>query len=228
MKKFQLNNNLEKVLQGKPSNFLNPIDTKFLQHTLNRMHQDYQVFKPFKESEKLIIYKEILDISLLEIKCKEKLTHQEILGSLFSHNIEEDVFGDIIISNKYYIVVKDKIKDYFLIHYKNIGKKKITLEERNLAIIKNYKLSYKEIKLIISSLRVDNIISKLIPTSRSLALEMIHLKKITLNYQLLKNKNYQLKEGDIFSIRGIGKFKFEKIHQITKNKKYQIIIKKYI
>lgn len=228
MKKFQLENNLEKIIEGKSSNFLNPIEIKYLTNRLNKMHQDYHIFKAFEESEKLIIYKDVLDVFLLEIKCKEKLTHQEILGSIFSHNIEDAYFGDIIISDKYYIIVKGKIKDYLLIHYKNIGKKKISLEERNLSDIQNYKLSYKDIKFVISSLRIDNIISKLVPTSRSIALEMIQLKKITLNYQLLKNKNYQLKEGDIFSIRGIGKFKFEKINNITKNKKYQVTIKKYI
>lgn len=228
MKNFQLDNNLEKVLRKEATNFLNPIDIRYLEHRLNKMNQTYQTFKLFEEAEKLIIYKDTLDISLLEIKSQQSLTHQEVLGSLFSHHLEEDIFGDIIISDKYYIVVKDKIKDYLLMNYKNIGKKKVTLEERELSTVKDYQPFFRKINLVVSSLRIDNIVSKLIKTSRSLALEMIHFKKITLNYQLLKNKNYLLKEGDIFSIRGIGKFKLESLNQSTKTKKYQIIIKKYI
>lgn len=56
---------------------------------------------------------------------------------------------------------------------------------------------------------------------------MINLKKVVLNYQILKNKNYILKENDIFSIRRVGKFKLKQILSKTKNNKYIIKIDKY-
>ena len=52
--------------------------------------------------------------------------------------------------------------------------------------------------------------------------------KIILNVSVLTNKSYQLKDGDIFSIRGFGKFKYVGI--IKKTKKDNLVLKvlKYI
>ena len=50
---------------------------------------------------------------------------------------------------------------------------------------------------------------------------------VILNYELLKCKVVLLKEGDVFSIRKIGKFKLINI-QLNKNNKYTLEINKYI
>ena len=53
-------------------------------------------------------------------------------------------------------------------------------------------------------------------------------KKLNLvNYDILKNNSYLLKENDIFSIRRYGKFQYIRIKKETKNKNYIIECKKY-
>lgn len=226
MEIYSLKNNVEKVLRGENTSFLNPIDTKYVTNCLERTNQNYKIFKLFEDTEKLIVYKDRLDITLFEIKTMDLLSHKEILGSLFSHNLSDDTFGDIIISDKYYIVVLDKIKKYMILNFNSIGKKKIELIEKNLDEVKNFKLNFKDVNINVNSLRLDNIISKLIPTSRTISNELVCSNKVILNYQIIKNKTYILKENDIFSIRGIGKFKLEKI--VFKNNKFNLLIKKYI
>ena len=95
-------------------------------------------------------------------------------------------------------------------------------------LVSNFTPKFKEINIQISSLRIDAVISKLIPTSRTISNEIISSQKVVVNYNLLKNKNYVLKENDVFSIRGVGKFKFIKIISMTKSGKYQIMVNKYI
>lgn len=229
MEKYSLKNQVEKVLREENTSFLNPIEVSYVIHILKRKKIKYKVFRLFEESEKLIVYQDKLDITLFEIKTTSQLTHREILGALFNHNIHEEVFGDIIVSNnKYYILVLNKIMNDLIYNFDKIGKKKIQLIERALDTVKDYHFTFKEIKIHVSSLRIDNIISKLVPTSRSTSNEMIHLQKVVVNYQVLKNKNYILKENEVFSIRGVGKFKFVKILSKTKNNKYIIRIDKYI
>ena len=109
-----------------------------------------------------------------------------------------------------------------------IGNKKVKLLEVDLYTVKDYKLKFLDINLSVSSLRLDNIISKLIPTSRSISGDFIKDKKVIVNYNLCTNKNYTLKDGDIFSIRGIGKFKYIGINYLKSNDKKSIMIKKYI
>ena len=228
MEKYSLKNQIEKIKRNENSVFLNQLDANYVINTLKKENIKFNIFKPYEDAEKQIIYQDKLNITLIEIKCREKITHREILGALFSNNLNEYVYGDIIIDNdKYYIIILDKIKKDFLYNFNKIGNNLITLEETNLEKVKDYKPSFKEITLQVSSLRIDNIIAKLIPTSRSISNEMINLKKVVLNYQILKNKNYILKENDIFSIRRVGKFKLKQILSKTKNNKYIIKIDKY-
>ncbi len=228
MEKYSLKNQIEKIKRNENSVFLNQLDANYVINTLKKENIRFNIFKPYEDAEKQIIYQDKLNITLFEIKCREKITHREILGALFSNNLNECVYGDIIIDNdKYYITILDKIKKDFLYNFNKICNNLITLEETNLEKVKDYKPSFKEITLQVSSLRIDNIIAKLIPTSRSISNEMINLKKVVLNYQILKNKNYILKENDIFSIRRVGKFKLKQILSKTKNNKYIIKIDKY-
>ena len=214
---------------GKATNFLNPIDTRYVINRLKGMDFAYKIFYLYKESEKLIVYNEDVDITLFEIESKTLLTHSQILGSLFSHNLDDSMFGDIVITNdKYYIAVVNKLKNYFINNFNMVGKNKIKLHEVSLDKVKDFIPKYKELKISISSLRIDNVISKVIPTSRTISKELIDNDKVFINYEVLNNKNYSLKENDIFSIRGVGKFKLVYIGTLTKNNKYQIVIKKYI
>lgn len=227
MDKFGLNNQVEKILRGENSSFLNLVEFNYVvnrtKHNIN-----YKVFKLYDECEKVVIYTDRLDICLFEIECKSPITHREILGSLFSHNLSESSFGDIVVSDKCYIVLLDKIKDYMINNYKSIGKKDIKLIEKKIDYLKDFKPIFKDININISSLRIDNVISKLIPTSRNIAQNIIKDKKVLVNYEIISNCNYILKDTDIFSIRGIGKFKYIGINYVNKNGKSNILIKKYI
>ena len=229
MDKFSLNNQIERIVRGENTFFLNPIDTKYIVNILKKIGCKYNVFYLFSDTEKLIVYQDVINITLFEIKCREKLSHQEILGALFSHNLSDEVFGDIVIDNdRYYIVILDKIKKYILANFNRIGNKKVELVESNLESVSSFSNKFRKIIIQVSSLRIDGVISKLIPTSRTISNEFISNQKVMLNYHILKNKNYILKEGDVFSIRGIGKFKFVEIRGINKRSKYQIIINKYL
>lgn len=228
MEKFSLNNQIEKVLRGENTYFLNPIDTRYIVNSLNKMNYQHNIFYLFFGTEKILVYKNDLDITLFEIKCSDKLTHREILGSLFSHNLKEEVFSDIIIDNdKYFVAVLNKIKDYMIYNFNKIGNKKIELIEKELNEVEDYHNQYKSINIQVASLRIDGVISKIIPTSRKISQDYIDNQKVIVNYQILKNKNYSIKENDIFSIRGIGKFKVISFN-LNRNSKYQVIINKYI
>lgn len=227
MEIFNLKNQVEKVIRGDNTNFLTLNEQQYIINSLKKENKKYKIFKPFEEAEKSIIYKDKLNISLYQIITTNKLSHPEILGSLFSHNLKENYFGDIIIDENYYILVLNDIENYLENNFVKIGNKNIKLIKRELEEVRNYKLSYKEININVSSLRIDNIISKIIPTSRSNVNNLLNDQRIIMNYEVLKNKNYMVKENDIFSIRRIGKFKFICINKINKSGKYNILIKKY-
>lgn len=208
--------------------FLNPKELKDVTNHLKK--NTYNIYKPYESSEKNIIYlKDIPSLILFEIIISVNIKHQDILGSLYSLGIEDNLFGDIIIhDNHYYFYTFQNMKTYFEMEFTKIGKNNISLITQDINYLNDYEPSFLPITIINSSLRIDSVIAKIIHTNREKVKELIKEKKIIYNYDLLKDNSIVLKPGDTFSIRRFGKYKFNKIISNTKKDNLVIEILKYI
>ena len=224
---YKIDKNYNKLLNEGFTNFLNPIEIMEIKGKLKGI--DYKIYSPTKDSEKVIVYRKEPEFSLYEIVTNNKLRHQEIMGSLFALNIDESFFGDIIIhDNHYYVFVMNQIENYFISEFKKIGLYNIELNKLDKDYLSNYERKYEELEFIVSSLRIDTIISRIVKSNRDFTKEKMKSREIMLNYDYLKNDSYKLKEGDIFSIRKFGKYKFVKITKTTKKDNYVVLIHKYL
>ncbi len=207
--------------------FLDPSEANLVKSKLKK--NMYKIYKPYIDSEKVILYREIPNILLYEIKCNNKLRHQDIMGALLNLNLDKSLFGDIlIIDDKYYFYVFEYIYKEIENNFNKISRYNIDIERCNLDLLSNYTRNYEEIELIVSSLRIDTVISRLLKINRNKIKELIHDKDILLNYEVLKNNSYIVKENDIFSIRRYGKYKYSNIVKNTKSDNYIIKVLKYI
>ena len=224
---YKIEKNLNRLYRKEATFFLDPKEQLELAKKLKK--EPYQIYKPYPDSEKNIFYiKEEPKVILYEIKSKTPLEHREILGTLFSLNITSELFGDIVITNNhYYIYVLESIAPYIKNNLLLIKNSHVELIEVPLETLKEYHKEYETIEIIASSTRIDTVISRLIQTSRPNIIEKIKNKEIILNYDILKNNSYQLKENDIFSIRRYGKYQYIGIKKETKSKNYIIECKKY-
>ena len=225
---YIIEKNVNRIMRGEYTNFLDPQTLKCVISKLKR--SDYKIYSPYEESEKKILYTDdIPNIRLLEIISYDKLIHPQIMGSLYGLNIDSELFGDIIITdNHYYIMVVDTIYDYIMNCFNMVGNHHIKLKEVPLDTLDNYERKYQEIELIVSSLRIDNIISSIIGTSREQIKKKFQDDQVILNYEICHKVNYLLKENDVFSIRRYGKYKFIGIIKDTKKGNYLIKFNKYI
>ena len=224
---YKIEKNLNRINRKEATFFLDPKEQLELTRKLKK--ETYQIYKPYPDSEKNILYiKEKPKIILYEIKSKVPLEHREILGTLFSLNITSELFGDIVITNNhYYIYVLENIAPYIKNNLLMIKNSHIELIEVPLDTLKEYHKEYETIEVIVSSIRIDTVISRLIQTSRPNVIEKIKNKEIILNYNILKNNSYLLKEQDVFSIRRHGKYQYIGIKKKTKNKNFIIECEKY-
>lgn len=219
--------NVDRIYDGNCTDFL---DIRMQDLVRRKIKIDYNIFSPFEESEKVIYYtlKEP-KVVLYEIKSKEKLRHQEIMGSIFSLNLDETLFGDIVIDNdRYFVYLFESIENYFINNFTTVGKNKITLEKLDINYLKNYKRKYEEIEIISTSERIDTIVSRLTNINRKEITDKIKDEEIIVNALPIKNNSYILKKGDIFSIRRFGKYKYLGIIKTTKKDNLIIKINKYI
>ena len=104
-----------------------------------------------------------------------------------------------------------------------IGNSKVLLEEIDLSLLENYERKYKELETIVSSLRIDTVISRIIKINREEVINKIKNKEVLLNHEVLTKNSYILKENDIFSIKRYGKYKY--IDIVNNTKKNNLVIK---
>ena len=225
---YFIEKNLTKFKNNSYTYFLDPKEFNLVK---SRLHKDeYEVYYPYKDSEKNIIYKNnVPEVLLYEIKSKVELRHQDILGTMYSLNIDSSLFGDILlIDNRYFIYILPIVRNYFESNFLMVRNASIELEELDIDYLKDYERSYERLELIVSSCRIDTVVSSICHISRNNINDMIKKKEIMLNYDYLKNTDYKLKENDVFSIKRIGKFKFNRILKSTKSDHYIVEILKYI
>ena len=218
----------EQLNRSIPSPFLDKREQELIKPILKKINISYQIMEFYNDCDKVIYYKERPPkVNCFKIISNQPLTHREILGSLFGLNITNEVFGDIIIKEAPYILLLDSITTYVKEQLRTIGKQKIKLEQVPLEEIKDYKRKYSHLECNVSSNRIDAVIAKITPIKRTEIKEHIRKKEIILNYQPLTNGSYFLKEGDVFSIRGHGKYQFQGIIKNTKKDRSIVSLKKY-
>ena len=218
---------VEKVLYSNSTNF---VEIKYLNRVKKELKNvKYNIYEPFSGATKIILYNKMPNIKIYEIISNNDLRHQDILGTLYSLNISDEMFGDVVIwNNRYFIIILSSIDNYIKSNLTSIRNSKVDLIEKDPYYLRDYKQEYEECIIIVPSIRVDVIVSKIINSSRSNALEKIKNGDIYLNYELLTKPTYMLKENDIFSIRKYGKYKF--LGEINRTKKGSLVIKflKYV
>lgn len=218
---------VEKVLYSNSTNF---VEIKYLNRVKKELKNvKYNIYEPFIGATKIILYNKMPNIKIYEIISNNDLRHQDILGTLYSLNISDEMFGDVVIwNNRYFIIILSSIDNYIKSNLTSIRNSKVDLIEKDPYYLRDYKQEYEECIIIVPSIRVDVIVSKIINSSRSNALEKIKNGDIYLNYELLTKPTYMLKENDIFSIRKYGKYKF--LGEINRTNKGSLVIKylKYV
>jgi len=174
--------------------------------------------------EKDIVMKNIDDIiNCIKIEIpneiKGELKHKDYLGTLMSFGLARERIGDIIVyDNRAYIIVMKENAEYIKNSLKQERKfKKAKIQIVDLFKIETKPIEYDSINILVSSLRLDNVISEILKTSRKVAQQYLEEEKVTINYLQETKSNKFVKEKDLLVIRGQGKYIIESF--LGKNKK---------
>ena len=225
---YEIEKNIEKIKRGDNTGF---ITLNIYNDVIRYLKKDeYSTYYTYPDCDKVIIYSnKEPKVKLFRIDSYDKLSHQAIMGSLFGLNISSEVFGDIVLyEDKFYVYLIDYISDLIVNELCMIGNSYVELVEVDIDYLRDFRRDYEELELIVSSLRIDTIIARLVNVNRDKAKDMIKNKLVTLNYDILSKYDYVIKDGDIFSIRKLGKYKYVGIIKKTKKDNYIIEIDKYV
>lgn len=167
-------------------------------------------------------------ISPLNKKFAEELSHRDYLGSVMNLGVERSKFGDIIVMDKEAVVfLCEEIADYVTDNLTRIRHTAVQCTRRELADI-SYTPSYTELKGTVPSVRLDTVMSVAFPMSRSKLTAYITAGKVFVNGKLITSNGFRLEEGNLISVRGLGRISYEGILSETKKGRYYISVRKYI
>lgn len=170
----------------------------------------------------------VIKVSPLLEKFSETLNHRDFLGALMHLGIERDTLGDILIKEKSaYIFCLERIADYICKELTKVRHTNVKCELCDMDI-KALTPSLVDEEFPVASLRLDGIIASLLKCSRNEALSFFEDKRVTLNGRITGRNSVTLKKGDVFSVRGYGKFIFEDTGGSTRKGKIYVHIKRYV
>lgn len=171
---------------------------------------------------------QILKIRPANPRFAEELSHRDYLGSLMNLGVERCKMGDILLlENCAEVFVCQNIAEYLCqeltrIRHTVVQTQLVTPEEIS------YEPRFEEIKGTVSSIRLDSVLALAYPLSRSKMTSYIEAGRVFVNGKLITSNGYHLKEGDILSVRGLGRIRYEGMLSETKKKRCLISLRKYI
>ncbi len=170
----------------------------------------------------------VIKVTPLLAKFSDDLNHRDFLGALMHLGIERDTLGDILIKdNTAYIFCLDRIAAYICDELTKVKHTNVKCEQTSMDI-PALTPTLVDVEFPVASLRLDGIIASLLKCSRKEALSFFEEKRVTLNGRVTGRNSITLKDGDIFSVRGHGKFIFDHAGSNTRKGKIYVHIRKYI
>ena len=157
------------------------------------------------------------------------LTHRDFLGSLMGAGIKRETVGDIYVSEgSCDFLVTREILPYLLQNFLSAGRTKLHVEQLPIDQIRVPEQKVKAVRDTVSSLRLDGVVSSGFSISRGKAADYIAAGKCELNYAPCMKGDKQAAEGDVITIRGLGKIRLETIGGSTKKGRIAIEITRFL
>lgn len=171
---------------------------------------------------------QIIEISPVNRKFAEELSHRDYLGAVMNLGIERCKLGDILVEDgKAILFAKEELAGYIMEHLNRI--RHTTVKTSILSAFEDsYEPRYEELKGTVASVRLDTVLSLAYPLSRSKITGLIEGARVFVNGKLVTSNGYRLKEGDILSVRKMGRIGYNGILSETKKGRYMVSIRKYI
>jgi len=224
------------------SDFLNLNELNILHTTPKDMFSSrYETYGGYESSERQMVsflpdalYYEynypmqVVEITPLNKKFAEELSHRDYLGSLMNLGIERSKIGDILLQDgKALVFVRDEICSYIAENLVRIRHTNVTTKLLEPSEIQ-YEPRFETIKGNVASIRLDSVLSVAFPMSRSKMTAFIEAGRVFVNGKLITSNGYHLKENDIISVRGLGRIRYMEVLSETRKGRYMISVNKYI
>ncbi len=214
------------------TNFLTPEEQAILKNYVGKKYK-FTIWGGYENAECCKAYfGEINNFNIVCLKAKfdnkyNSITHRDILGALMSLSINRNQVGDFFVEDEFiYLYTTENFMRFLIENFIEI--KNITIKFEVSDIFKNRIVKTQYFEKIISSPRIDNIVSAIMNCSRKEAQEIIKDDRVKINHIVIAEINKLCNNDCIISIKGKGRFIYKGIIKSTKKDKILIGIEKFV
>ena len=195
----------------------------------------YQLFGGYEEAfSKRLVIGEQLDphdyICCLHCRYNRQynhFTHRDVMGALYNLGVDSQQFGDLWVDEEdIYIYTTVEMSHFVTENLTRIGRATVrfTLRED----FPQQQFRYITRKTVISSYRLDKVVSALTKKSRQKAQAMVRGGLINVNFQTIEDCDHLCNNGDILSVSGVGRFKIGDEISGTKSGNVIVELKQFV
>ena len=164
----------------------------------------------------------------LSDKFAEKLSHRDFLGAILNLGIDRSVLGDIaIVDNRAYIFVKDNMAEFVADGLSKVRKTAVKCRIVDSAPESGL-YNTKEVRVQAVGERIDALVAKVFSISRDDSATLFSRGLVFISGKCCESVSQRLREGDIVSVRGYGRFIYRGIEGHTKKGKLNILVEQYV
>ncbi|MBU3852052.1 MAG: RNA-binding protein [Candidatus Paralactobacillus gallistercoris] len=154
------------------------------------------------------------------------LTHSQIMGTLFNMGVQPHVFGDIISDGTNWQFFTEKtMLNYIVDQIERMGRTKVRLQPVSLSQLLIPNDDWQNEGALVSSMRLDTIVSTVYHISRQRAKLLIDNEKVKLNWQVCDKPDAEVAISDVISVRGFGRIQLNDIEGQTRKAKYRLSLR---
>lgn len=168
-----------------------------------------------------------LHVKPLALKYAEALTHRDFLSAVLNLGIQRSKIGDLVVrENQAWIFASEGIASFLAGELCRIRHTAVKTE-----VLDHWESfpgpELEEIRGTVASVRLDTVIALAFSSSRSSLTGLIEGGKVCVNGVYITSNGYTLKEGDVISVRSMGKFRFDTVLNQTKKGRYSVRLYRY-
>ncbi len=224
----------------KATGFLTPAEREVVRKNIPKNAVNTHFWGGYEDAERTMFvalpdYLEKTDIlgliSAIEISGRDvgSLRHPDFLGSLLGLGIKREKIGDVVVlDDKCIVFVAENIGTYIVENLIKVGRHGVTARIISSGMVEIPPRKVETMCHTVSALRLDSVVAAATKTSRSVAAGYIAEGRVFVNWTQTENVSLKMKPGDVFSVRGQGRFRLIEEVRETKKGRIGIQIEKFI
>ncbi len=172
-------------------------------------------------------------IAVLAIESDDRriseLDHGDYLGAILGLGIKREKIGDLHVrEDGCHALIAEEIGDFLIGHMKQAHRVDVAVSLLPLEALREVKPSLAESTLSVASLRLDGIASDVFRLSRAKITAPIRAGRCRVNWKTEEDPSATLREGDVVSLKGFGRFKLLEVEGVSKSGRIRVRVGKFV